>query len=393
VSACIEERKGEGKEKDKGKTVVSNAARLDRARLQGQSMAMRMPKLLFAASLCLAACLAAAPPLLAAERGDAERPSTASTLILIEENDFFGGTDEHYTNGIKLSWVSGDLLRYAEDERLPEFVLPYLRALPFVNEPGRQYNVALSAGQNMYTPRDTSTEAYQPGDRPYAGWTYVSLALHAKTPRQLDSFETTLGIVGPSARAGETQNDYHTLMGFKRAKGWQHQIHDEPGLLLSWQRTMRAARVDIGRDVAWDLLPRFGATVGNVLTQASAGVETRLGLNLPWDFGTSLISPGGGVSAPADPEDPRLRRETTYGLHLFAGAEGRAVARNIFLDGNTWENSPSVTKKPFVADLSAGIGLVLGATKLTYTHVYRTEEFDGQNGPQMFGSVSLSVTF
>jgi len=122
-------------------------------------------------------------------------------------------------------------------------------------------------------------------------------------------------------------------------------------------------------------------------------VETRLGLNLPWDFGTSPISPGGGVSAPADPEDPRLRRETTYGLHLFAGAEGRAVARNIFLDGNTWEHSPCVTKKPFVADLSAGIGLVLGATKLTYTHVYRTEEFDGQNGPQMFGSVSLSVTF
>ncbi len=360
-------------------------------------MAMRMSKRLIVASLCLAAslavCLAAAPPLLAADRGDAERPATASTLILIEENDFFGGTDEHYTNGIKLSWVSGDLLRYAQDERLPDFVLPYLAVLPFVNDADQQYNVALSAGQNMYTPGNTSIAEYQPDDRPYGGWSYIALALHAKTARQLDSFETTLGIVGPSARAGETQNNYHTLMGFKRAQGWKNQIHDEPGLMLSWQRTLRAARVDIGRDVAWDLLPRFGATAGNVLTQASVGVETRLGLNLPWDFGTSLISPGGGVSAPADPEDPRLRRETSWGLHLFAGAEGRAVARNIFLDGNTWEHSPSVPKKPFVADLSAGIGLVLGATKLTYTHVYRTEEFDGQNGPQMFGSVSLSVTF
>ncbi|HWR04427.1 MAG TPA: lipid A deacylase LpxR family protein, partial [Humidesulfovibrio sp.] len=316
-----------------------------------------------------------------------------STLILIEENDFFAGTDEHYTNGIKLSWVSGDLLRYAQDERLPDFVLPYLAALPFVNEPGQQYNVALSAGQNMYTPGNTRTAQYLPRDRPYAGWTYASLALHAKTPHQLDTFETTLGIVGPSARAGETQNNYHTLMGFKKALGWKNQIHDEPGVMLSWQRTLRLARVDLGRDVAWDLLPRFGVTAGNVLTQASAGFETRLGLNLPWDFGTSLISPGGGVSAPADPGDPRLRRESSFGLHLFAGAEGRAVARNIFLDGNTWEHSPSVTKKNAVADLSAGIGLVLGATKLTYTHVYRTEEYDGQKGPQMFGSVSLSVTF
>lgn len=322
-----------------------------------------------------------------------EAAASASTLILTEENDFFGGTDEHYTNGLKLSWISGDLLAYAQDERLPDFVLPYLHSLPFVNEPGQQYNVALSLGQNMYTPRNTSAEAYQPDDRPYAGWTYLSLGLHAKTPRQLDSFETTLGIVGPSARAGETQNNYHTLMGFKRAEGWSNQIHDEPGLMLSWQRTLRAARLDLGRDVAWDLLPRFGATVGNVLTQASAGFETRLGYRLPWDFGTSLISPGGGVSAPADTADPRLRQDTSVGLHLFAGAEGRAVARNIFLDGNTWEHSPSVTKKNFVADLSAGIGLVLGATKLTYTHVYRTEEYDGQKGPQMFGSVSLSLTF
>jgi lipid A 3-O-deacylase len=359
---------------------------------------MRVPQLSLAMALCLAIAAAALLALPAkAAAGDAQqgpgRPETTSTLILIEENDFFAGTDEHYTNGIKLSWVSGDLLRYAQDERLPDFVLPYLAALPFVNDPGQQYNVALSAGQNMYTPGNTSTSQYLPGDRPYAGWSYASLALHAKTPHQLDTFETTLGIVGPSARAGETQNNYHTLMGFKKAQGWKNQIHDEPGVMLSWQRTLRLARADIGRDVAWDFLPRFGVTAGNVLTQAGAGFETRLGLNLPWDFGTSLISPGGGVSAPADPSDPRLRRESSFGLHLFAGAEGRAVARNIFLDGNTWEHSPSVTKKNFVADLSAGIGLVLGATKLTYTHVYRTEEYDGQKGPQMFGSVSLSVTF
>ena len=339
--------------------------------------------------------LALACPALAAEPKPAPGPAakTAPTLILTEENDFFAGTDERYTNGIKLTWISGDLKKYAEDERLPDFAVQYLNALPFVNEPGQQYNVSLSVGQNMYTPSNTQTEAPQPDDRPYAGWTYFSLALHAKTPFQLDSFETSLGMVGPSARAGETQNNYHTLMGFPRAEGWRHQLHDEPGLMLSWQRTLRAKRVDLGRDVAWDVLPHARVTVGNVLTHAAAGFETRIGYRLPWDFGTSLIQPGGGVSAPADPDDPRLRQDTSFGLHLFAGAEGRAVARNIFLDGNTWEHSPHVTKRPLVADLMAGIGLVLGRAKLTYTHVYRTEEFDGQRGPQMFGSVSLAVTF
>ncbi len=316
-----------------------------------------------------------------------------STLILTEENDFFGGTDEHYTNGIKLTWISGDLKGYAEDERLPAFVLPYLQSLPFVNDPGQQYNVALSLGQNMYTPRNTRLTTPQPYDRPYAGWSYLALALHAKTPDRLDTFETSLGIVGPSARAGETQNDYHSAMGFRRALGWKYQIHDEPGVMLSWMRTLRAARVDLGRDVAWDFLPRYGATVGNVLTHAAVGFETRLGWELPMDFGTSLIQPGGGVSAPAAPDDVRLRRETGLGLHVFFGAEGRAVARNIFLDGNTWEKSPHVDKRHFVGDLMAGVGLLVGPAKLTYTHVYRTEEYKGQNTPQMFGSVNLSVTF
>ncbi len=351
----------------------------------------------FLALACTAlVLLASALPGLGAEArptASTAETSTASTLILTEENDFFAGTDEHYTNGIKATWISGDLKHYAEDERLPDFVLPYLKSLPFVNEPGQQYNVALSLGQNMYVPRNTQTEAAQPDDRPYAGWSYLSLALHAKTANQLDSFETSLGVIGPAALAGQTQNNYHTLMGFKRVDGWRNQIHDEPGLLLSWQRTLRATRVDLGRDVAWDLLPHFGATLGNVMTHAAAGFETRIGYRLPWDFGTSLIQPGGGVSAPADPNDLRLRQDTFLGLHLFAGAEGRAVARNVFLDGNTWEHSPRVPKKPLVADFMAGIGLVLGRAKLTYTHVYRTEEYDGQKGPQKFGSVNLAVTF
>lgn len=337
------------------------------------------------------ALLVTTPPVAGAEPD--QTVELASTLIITEENDFFAGTDEHYTNGIKLNWISGDLKHYAEDKRLPTFLLPYLHILPFVNEPDQQYNVALALGQNMYVPRNTSLKTPLPNDRPYAGWTYVSLALHAKTSMQLDTFETSLGIVGPSARAAETQNNYHALMGFDRVEGWDHQINDEPGVMLSWQRTLRSLRVDLGHDFAWDFLPHLRGTVGNVVTQGAIGFETRFGYRLPWDFGTSLIQPGGGVSAPASPADPRLRQDIDFGMHIFVGAEGRAVARNIFLDGNTWQSSPSVTKKPFVADLMAGVGLVLGRAKLTYTHVYRTQEFEKQSGPQMLGSVSLAVTF
>lgn len=325
---------------------------------------------------------------------EASQPaSTDSTFIITEENDTFAHTDNHYTQGLKLSWVSGDLKTYAEDQRLPDFVLPYLGILPFVNNEDQQYNVALSLGQNIYTPQDTQTEAPQPDDRPYAAWLYVSLALHAKTPDQLDTFETSLGMVGPSAIGEQIQNNFHNIIGVEHAEGWKNQIHDEPGIMLTWQRTLRTRRVDLGRDVAWDFLPHFSATVGNVLTQAAVGFESRFGYRLPWDFGTSLIEPGGGVSAPAAPNDLRLNPHPQFGVHFFVGAEGRAVAHNIFLDGNTWQSSPSVDKNILVGDVMAGVGLVLGRAKLTYTHVYRTEEFIKQNRAQMFGSISISVTF
>jgi hypothetical protein len=46
-----------------------------------------------------------------------------------------------------------------------------------------------------------------------------------------------------------------------------------------------------------------------------------------------------------------------------------------------------------VADISAGISLTYKRIKLTYAHVYRTEEFEGQDEAQVFGSISLAVTF
>ena len=78
---------------------------------------------------------------------------------------------------------------------------------------------------------------------------------------------------------------------------------------------------------------------------------------------------------------------------IFAGFEGRAVARDIALDGNTWSNSHSAEKHPLVADLYAGVTFGFGATRLAITQTYRTLEFVGQSEPQMVGAVTMSTNF
>ena len=81
----------------------------------------------------------------------------------------------------------------------------------------------------------------------------------------------------------------------------------------------------------------------------------------------------------------------SFGWYLFAGVEGRAIAHNIFLDGNTFRDSRSVDKKPFVADLQVGVALTWRTARLSYAHVLRTREYDHQPDPEDFGALTLSL--
>jgi hypothetical protein len=69
------------------------------------------------------------------------------------------------------------------------------------------------------------------------------------------------------------------------------------------------------------------------------------------------------------------------------------VAHDIFLDGNTWKDSHSVDREPFVADLQAGLALLFDRFRLTYTHVFVSPEFRQQSQWDQYGAITLSFNF
>ncbi len=318
-----------------------------------------------------------------------ERARNAPVFTLYFENDYFGGTDEHYTNGVKLSWISADLTDWGQAGWRKTFV----GALPFVNEPDRQKNIGVALGQNMYTPADTNLTVPDPKDRPYAGWTYLEFSFISKTDHVMDTVAIQLGIVGPHSYAEDMQKTVHRWINDDEPQGWDSQLKDEPGINLIYERKWRLYGRTLGDTLGIDFIPHAGASLGNVQTYANVGGVARLGFNLPSDFGVDLIRGGGAVSAPIDDNDPRVSPRKRWSFFLFGGVDGRAVARDIFLDGNTFRDSPSVDKKPFVGDAYYGVGVIFGTWQFTYTQAVRTEEFDGQDGKSYFGSVTLSKTF
>ena len=82
-----------------------------------------------------------------------------------------------------------------------------------------------------------------------------------------------------------------------------------------------------------------------------------------------------------------------WSWYVFAGAEARAVARNIFLDGNTFSDSHSVDKNPLVSDLNIGLAITYDQFRVGYTLNYRTREFEDQSDPQIFGALNFGYRF
>ncbi|MGL5003426.1 MAG: lipid A deacylase LpxR family protein [Casimicrobium sp.] len=318
------------------------------------------------------------------------------TYKLTLDNDLFANSDRDYTNGVKLAWSSPNLRSFQDDHCLP----PWLQSVGQLFDslyPIRiakeeiEGNVTVTLGQAMFTPRDRVPTALIVDDRPYAGWTYLGFGYNTRSSYRLDSYEVNLGVVGPWSRAKQTQDFVHRLRGLDKFNGWANQLGNEFGAQLVFERKYRAdffnddkSRSGFGIDV----IPHFGVSLGNVATYANAGFEARLGWGLPDDFGTSPIRPAGDNSAPRPKGAASFVRE--LGAHVFVSADGRAVARNIFLDGNTIRDSHSVKRKPFVADLTAGIAFNVKKYKIGFVRVFRTREFEGQATTPRYGSITIS---
>nr|WP_207063680.1 lipid A deacylase LpxR family protein [Motiliproteus sp. SC1-56] len=307
------------------------------------------------------------------------------------ENDLFAETDQNYTNGIRVSAISPNLDSFRQDPLLAPWVRSLNHHLRFLysNREGDSClsrRLVLTLGQTIYTPQDIDATEVVEDERPYAGWLYGGVAYHLRSDGHLESLGFNLGVVGPLAFGEQAQNFIHDLRGFKRFKGWDNQLKNEPGVQLLYEFKQKWA--DSGPGLGVDLIAHGGGSLGNVATYLNAGVEGRLGWNLPDDFGTSAVRPGSDNSAPDSAWDPRGPER--WGWHLFVSSDVRLVLRDIFLDGNTFTDSHSVDKNPLVGDIYAGFSIHYRRLKLSYARVMRTREFDEQDSLHRYGSLSLS---
>lgn len=315
-----------------------------------------------------------------------------TTFTLQEENDtYLNGGDRYYTQGLQLRWTSPETAQGGVYGGVQSMFRVSRLWQP---DDGARTRASVGVGQNIYTPANITERRPIPQDRPYAGWSYLSLGATAQSPlgagQWLDGIELDLGMIGPGSGAKFAQTQRHKAIGVDLPAGWGNQIDNEPGLVLYRQWTWRTPDLVPGRTATepklFDVAPHGGLAFGNVFTYGAAGATLRLGYNLPDDFGPSGIRPGLPGSSFSVPTDG-------FSVYAFAGGEQRAVLRNAFLDGGLIGSDPRVEKRTLVHDLYAGAAVQVLAFRFVFAEVMRSPEFDGQSKRHQFGALTLSWRF
>ncbi len=295
-----------------------------------------------------------------------------SSFMFQTENDLYAisdKSDKYYTNGIRFNGL-----------RDPEFNSDWVERFGarwcerFCGDESAVITSGFAFGQNFYTPEDITIAALIPDDRPYAAWLYGAYLVQITNERRSwqHAFELQVGVVGPEAGGEWSQKSVHELTDSTMPEGWDNQIEFEPGLSLIylWRKRYGGS--------TFDFVPHLGGSVGNIMLMADGGFTVRLGKNIS-GF-PHLLIPTTALAPDARPK---------FEVFVFAGVDGRAVARNIFLDGNTFKDSHSVDKKYFVYDLKGGLSIRLHSWRFDYSLVRRSKEFD-QGKDQTYGSISFS---
>ncbi len=331
--------------------------------------------LLLAALLCLEGC-------------------ASHTVALWSENDAWvtgPNAISNYSNGLQLTFspvaphepCAGDCDGQA-----------FRRFVDFMNifeageqAPESEIRLRYGLSHQYFTPDDTQIAAIQPDDRPYAAWLSTSLEIvnerlvsdvNSSDRYARSSIGLRLGVIGPAAHGEELQRAWHRVCGCSDPQGWDLQLENEPGFVYTLNHDRQLVRHDFSNAWSVDVIGMAEAAIGNVYTGAEVAGTVRFGYNLsPRWQGKTMADIGYDVHDIG----------SSPGFFLMAGLAGRYVARDIFIDGNTWRDSHSVDRTPWVSDQMLGLGMHWKQAEVRVTMTRRSDQFSTQLGTTWFGSV------
>ncbi|MCG8337452.1 MAG: lipid A deacylase LpxR family protein [Proteobacteria bacterium] len=208
----------------------------------------------------------------------------ADVWSISTQNDIVMGTDERYTSGISLDWMSevlSDQDLEDSDSLYVDFVVSAISLLPLVTIEAEYVTVGFGIAQDIYTPHDTRNKELIEDDIPYAGHLYTKYSLFEWRENEVEETYFAIGVVGPSSGAECTQKAFHRLVENDEPQGWEHQLPDYPTFGIGYNNAFNLWHQYYKSGMHSDWIPSYGLELGNFMTGVFGGLSFRFGDNYP----------------------------------------------------------------------------------------------------------------
>jgi hypothetical protein len=234
--------------------------------------------------------------------------------------------------------------------------------------------------QAAYTPsrENKREETVQEGDRPFSSYFALGVNYRFRYGPYVNQIGARMVGAGKYGFGSSILNGLHNLAGKDTYEGWQDEVDDKVGGVLEYRLVGRS--LGFCQMICAEVNPHTSIALGNMLNQAGVGATARIGNRLPEDFGPadfSLFSKG-------------MHYIPFKGLtwEAYAGIEGRYVAENYFLEGDTKITGESIVDmERLQTDIQTGVSF--GYISYQYSAlmslvlIHRSPEFDGQQSQQL----------
>lgn len=287
-------------------------------------------------------------------------------FIVTVENDIFAGTDNNYSHGTELEWVS--------DSR---------------TDADGAFRLGYGWNQVMYTPTDNSALPPPQNEHPWCGTMSVYREVWQRStlvPGEEIRTRYEIGVLGPLSMNELSQKTVHRMINNDLPQGWGHQLPNEPMFNVYHDRYHLLWFGSLTDKWTYDLKGVYGGTAGSTFVNTRVGTQLRAGYNIPPN------SMPGGI-------EPKAKKpgeaEVTPGFFAYfvAEADEITVVRNATVGESIYrqrEPGQDRTLEPLVYQYRYGIVAGYDELSLTYLIGHRSNEFQGQtDGGMDWGMVRL----
>ncbi len=310
------------------------------------------------------------------------------------DNDYFLHKDNQITAAWSFQKHSSLATDWSEIKGIPGWVTNLGQKVPTINKVGLYHRCTMSVGQIMQTPEDLTETQLIKEDVPYAGALLVQTSWYSFNAEEFRGFEIAIGVLGPPSLVEHTQRLVHKITGSAEPKGWDNQLKTEPLINLNYMRKYKVMSLKSEDGYSFDATVNGNLGIGNMFTQGSVSIELRMGYNVPEGF--VYTSDPIGFSMFYEATLPAHKKG--YSLYLTVVTRGTGFLRNIFFDGNTFTDSHSVDKKPFVGQCIWGLHYERKNYAFHFNVLITTPDVDKSSAPlaegrERWGSVVFEWRF